>query len=141
MQVNGKEECFVTLKDHKLKFENNKTARLIDPAENEIGRISKVILENISKELRNKLQLQQWNNTTTVINWFQKIESKSKYKFMIFDIKDFYSSISKTLLDDSINFARQHVQIKISVLSNTQENHSFTIRKFCGKRKTPTFLM
>ena len=31
---------------------------------------------------------------------------------MIFDIKDFYSSISKKLLDNSINFARQHVQIK-----------------------------
>ena len=31
---------------------------------------------------------------------------------MIFDIKDFYSSISKKLLDGSINFARQHVQIK-----------------------------
>ena len=30
---------------------------------------------------------------------------------MIFDIKDFYSSISKKLLDDSINFTRQHVQI------------------------------
>ena len=31
---------------------------------------------------------------------------------MIFDIKDFYSSITKKLLHDSINFARQHVQIK-----------------------------
>ena len=31
---------------------------------------------------------------------------------MIFDIKDFYSSISKKLLDDCINFARQHAQIK-----------------------------
>ena len=31
---------------------------------------------------------------------------------MIFDIRDFYSSISKKLLDDSINLARQHVQIK-----------------------------
>ena len=71
-----------------------------------------MILENINKELRNKLQLQQWNNTTAVINWFKKIEDKNKYKFMIFDIKDFYSSISRKLLDDSINFARQHVQIK-----------------------------
>ena len=71
-----------------------------------------MILENINKELLNKLQLQQWNNTTAVINWFKKIEDKNKYKFMIFDIKDFYSSISKKLLDDSINFARQHVQIK-----------------------------
>ena len=31
---------------------------------------------------------------------------------MIFDITEFYSSISKKLLDDSINFAQQHVQIK-----------------------------
>ena len=31
---------------------------------------------------------------------------------MIFDIKDFYSSISEKLLDDAIHFARQHVQIK-----------------------------
>ena len=112
IQVNSKEECFITLKDHKPNFENNAMARLINPAKNEIGRINKVILENINKELRSKLQLQQWNNTTAVINWFKKIENKKKYKFMIFDIKDFYSSISKKLLDDSINFARQHVQIK-----------------------------
>ena len=71
-----------------------------------------MILENINKELRTKLQLQQWNNTIAVINWFKKIENKNGYKFMIFDIKDFYSSISKKLLDDSFNFARQHVQIK-----------------------------
>ena len=102
----------MTLKDHKPNFENNATSRLINPAKNEVGKISKVILENINKELRNKLQLQQWNNTTAVINWFKKIEDKNKYKFMIFDIKDFYSSISRKLLDDSINFARQHVQIK-----------------------------
>ena len=71
-----------------------------------------MILENINKELRNKLQLQQWNNTTAVINWLKKIEKKNKYEFMIFDIKDFYSSITKKLLLDSIIFARQHVQIK-----------------------------
>ena len=94
IQVNGKEECFITLKDHKPQFENNATARLVNPAKNEIGRLSKVILENINKELRNKLQLQQWNNTTALINWFKKIEDKNK------------------LLDDSINFARQHAQIK-----------------------------
>ena len=62
---------------------------------------------------------------------------------MIFDIKEFYSSVSKKPLDDSTNLAQQHVQIKrkVSLLSNTQENHSFTTRKFRDKRKTPTFLM
>lgn len=31
---------------------------------------------------------------------------------MTFDITEFYSSISKKLLDDSIKFAQQHKQIK-----------------------------
>ena len=39
--------------------------QLINPAKNEIGRISKVIFKNINKELQNNLQLQQWNNTTS----------------------------------------------------------------------------
>ena len=89
IQVNGKEECFITLKNHELHFENNATARLIHPTKNKIGRISKVILKNINKELRNKLLLKQWNNTTVVINWFKKIENKNKCKFMIFNIKHF----------------------------------------------------
>ena len=68
------------IKDHQLKFENNATIRLIIHAKNEIGRISKLISENINKEIRNKLQLQQWNKSTAVINWFKKIESKSNYQ-------------------------------------------------------------
>ena len=60
IQVNGKEKCFMTLKDHKPNFENNVTARLvrlIDAAKNEITRIIKVILENIDKEFRNQLKI------------------------------------------------------------------------------------
>ena len=44
---------------------------------NEIGRISKVILEYINKELQNKLQLQQWNDTSAVTTWFKKLKAKS----------------------------------------------------------------
>ena len=50
-----------------------------------------MIFENINKGLQNELQQQQWNNTTAVISWFKKIESKNKYVFMIFDIEDLYS--------------------------------------------------
>ena len=63
--------------------ENNATARLINSAKNEIGKTSKVILKIIHKELRNKLQLQQWNNTTSVINWFKKIENKTNKKHYV----------------------------------------------------------
>ena len=59
MQVNGTNQCFVTLKDHKDNFENNPKTRLINPAKNEIGRISKVILDKINKMLKEKLGVNQ----------------------------------------------------------------------------------
>ena len=55
IQVNGKEECFIILIDHKPHCENNATARLINSAKSEIGRISKVILENIFVYLRGRI--------------------------------------------------------------------------------------
>ena len=38
MLTNGKNECFITLKDHKPNFKNNPKVRLINQAKNEIGR-------------------------------------------------------------------------------------------------------
>ena len=73
MEVNARNECFITLKDHKDNFANNPKMRLINPAKNEIGRISKVILSNINKELVTKLQLNQWQSSTEVINWFKNL--------------------------------------------------------------------
>ena len=48
MEVNGTTNCFLTLKDHKENFENNTKTRLINPAKNEVGRISKIILDKIN---------------------------------------------------------------------------------------------
>ena len=45
MFVNGKQNCFITLKDHKSNFQNNPTIRLCNPAKNELGRIKKTILD------------------------------------------------------------------------------------------------
>ena len=51
MGINSKDICFITLKDHKENFFNNPTVWLINPAKNELGRISKAILDNINKRL------------------------------------------------------------------------------------------
>ena len=72
---------FFTLKDHKENFQNNPTVRLINPAKNEIGRISKVILDKINSSLIEQLKVNQWKNTQNVIEWFTKIEEKSNHKF------------------------------------------------------------
>ena len=78
------------------KIESNTTAKLVNPAENWIGRAAKVILENTNKELRSRLQLQQMIDATEVINRFKKIENKNKGKSMIFNIK-------KTFIPQKIN--------------------------------------
>ena len=89
MQTNGKNNCFISLKDHK----ENPTVRLINPAKNKLGKISKVILDRINKTTQENLQLNQWKNTSTVIDWFITIQEEHLQSFAIFDIKDFYPSI------------------------------------------------
>ena len=75
MFVNGKQNCFITLK-HKPNFHNNPKVRLLNPAKNEPGRISKTILDKINVNLRNSLHLNQWKNTQEVIDWFKGIDNK-----------------------------------------------------------------
>ena len=47
--MNGKNECFITLKGQKRNFKNNPKIRLINSAKNEMGRISKNILDKIKQ--------------------------------------------------------------------------------------------
>ena len=110
MFVNGKQNCFIKLNDHKPNLQNNPTVRLLNPAKNELGRISKTILDKTNVDLHNSLHLYQWKNTQ-VIDWFQGIDNKQHYKFIMFDIKDFYSSISKELLTDALTFAETVINI------------------------------
>ena len=105
IEINGTGTSFITLKDHKENFTNHPTTRLINPFKNEIGRISKHILDQINTKLVSKLSVNEWNNTISVIKWFENINNKRLYKFLQFDIKDFYPPIKETLLNEAIQFA------------------------------------
>ena len=111
METNEEGNSFITIKDHKENFDNHPTVRLISPAKNELGRISKLILDKINKKINQKFELNQWRNTDIVIGWFKQIKNKHLYKFATFDIKEFYPSIKECLLKDAINFAEQHTEI------------------------------
>ena len=63
MFVHGKWNCFITLKHHKLNIQNNSTVQLLNLAKNEIGRMSKTILDNINLNLGNSLHFNQLENT------------------------------------------------------------------------------
>ena len=106
-----KRQPFATLKDHKENFPNNPKVRLINPSKPEIGRVAKQLLEKINKVIRNKSGLQQWKNTTSVVNWFKLIQRKKSQKFIKFDVANFYPSIHDKLLKEAINWARQFIDI------------------------------
>ena len=93
IEINGENNCFLTLKDQKDNFANNPQVRLINPAKNELGRISKVILDKINLAVREHFSFSQWKNTQNVIDWFNKIPNKKVHKFVVFDIKEFYSQL------------------------------------------------
>ena len=57
------------------------------------------------------MNLQQWQNTPAVIAWFKDFPNKKRCKFLIFDVVDFYPSISEKLLDNALTFAKQFVTI------------------------------
>ena len=112
MERNKEDDSFITIKDHKENFDNHPTVRLINPAKNELGRISKLLLEKINQKISQKFELNQWKNTDTLLDWFKQIKNKHLYKFATFDIKQFYPSIKECLLKNAIiNFAGQHTEI------------------------------
>jgi len=85
--------------------------RLINPAKREIGLISKPILDRINSSIRTATHVNQWINSTSVIEWFSSIEDKDKHTFISFDIVDFYPSITEELLKKVLAFAKKYTRI------------------------------
>ena len=79
---------------------------MINPTKNELGKISKRILKQINQETLKKTEVNQWKNTSKVINWFNNIENKKYCSFIQFDIKEFYPSITEEILEQAISFAK-----------------------------------
>ena len=79
--VNQLDECLISLKDLKPTFTNIPNTRLINPAKNKIDRLNKSILDKINNKLGNTTCLNQWRDTSKVINWFNKKEEASTYSF------------------------------------------------------------
>ena len=111
MECYAQTESYVTVKDHKENFPNVIKCRLINPAKSEIGIVSKKILQQTNATIRQTLGVQQWRNTSAVIDWFQGLRKSKTSKFMLFDIEEFYPSISEALLIRTIEFAKQHSNI------------------------------
>ena len=63
-------------KDHKESVPGRIECRLINPAKSNIGRISKQIISEAVLSIKNKTRLNQWINTSQVIDWLKNLENK-----------------------------------------------------------------
>ena len=64
-----------------------------------------------------KFKINQWKNTTSVLEWFKAIEKKEECSFIMFDIESFYPSISEKLFKDSLSFAKSACEISSDDIS------------------------
>ena len=106
VQCIAQNEAFITFKDHKPNFLKNVACRLLNPCKSEIGKISKVYLENINNSIRSSNNLNHWRNSKTVIDLFKMIPVKKQSYFIKSDIVSFYPSISRNVLNEAIQFVR-----------------------------------
>ena len=94
-----KHDSHITVKDKKERFPHNPSFRLINPLQSDIRKVSKTILDGMNKEITSSIRFNQWENSSAVIKWFRNIENKPNCSFIIFNIQDFYPSISLTLFN------------------------------------------
>ena len=111
MECMAKREAYVTLNDHKDNFTSTLPFQLINPTKSEIGIMSNSILNNILTTIRQKVQLNMWKSTSAVTDWFTRTQRKQQCTFVLFDIVDFYLSISEELLKRALQFASQYTTI------------------------------
>ena len=135
-------DSFITLKDHKENFPNNPKCRLINPAKSEIGLISKQLLESIISEVKLKTKVNQWRQTADVIHWFKNIDEKNDCRFLQLDIAEFYPSISISLLNQAIEFAKEHADISaqtLEIIMHSRKSLLFDKTTTWVKRDNPEF--
>ena len=106
------EKCaYVLFKDHKPNFLDKLQSRLINPSKTELGLVSKNLINEIVSNILNKSSYNLWKSSSETIEWFKNIKNKSKCTFIQFDIIDFYPSISKELLLNSLTHAKTFCDI------------------------------
>ena len=104
-------EAYIAIKDHKGDFPNKISYRLLNPSKSSIGKISKVILDKINQQIQLITKVDQWKDTSSVIEWFNNFENKERLSFMVFDIESFYPSFSENMFVNDIQFAGQITEI------------------------------
>ena len=104
-------ESVILLKDHKENFRNNPQTRIINPNKQELGKVSKQVVEKLVEHIKKVTDLKQFLNTGSALQWFVNIEDKQKRHFITGDIRNFYGEISEELLNKALDWAETFKEI------------------------------
>ena len=89
IQILDDNDAYISIKDHKEGFPDKISCRLINPSKTDIGKISKQILDKVNTSILEKIKVNQWKNTSSVIEWYCNIKRKDQCSFVVFDIESF----------------------------------------------------
>ena len=91
--------------------------QIAKPFKSQHWKNQQVLLAKINLSVLSSTKINKWKNKSSVIIWCDNITSKQTLSFICFDVENFYPSISSNLFKESIEFARQLIQISADDLS------------------------
>ena len=94
--------------------------------------------------LVDSLKVNQWKDTGNVINWFNASKDKSQCCFIQLDIAEFNPSITESVLDTAISFARQHTDISnenLRIIKRCRKSLLYNNKEPWKKKKQTAVLM
>ena len=98
MEKMAERKAFISIKDHKANFPNNIQCRLINPARNNLGKVTQQIIRSVVASVKAQTNLNLWMGTGEVLKWYEAIKKRGNH-FIQYDIEGYYPSISEPLLD------------------------------------------
>ena len=125
-------ETYITIKVHKENFPNTISCRLINPSKSDIEKISKTILDKIITKIVSLTNVNQWKNSTSVIEWYKTIPNKDQYRYVIFDIENFYPLISLEFFHEALTSAKTLTDISetyVSIMMQARKTFLFNDSK------------
>ena len=116
--------------------------QLINLSKNELGNVSKNIVEQIIMDLANHSEHNQWKNNSCVIERFKNINERNKYAVIQLDSKEFYPSITEEIFQNAITFSKGFISIidpDLKIIKHCSRSLLFSKEEVWNKKPTAIF--
>ena len=96
-------------------------------------------METFSQALITYLDINQWKNSSSLIEWFKGIDNEKDCIFTKLYIREFYPSISESIFKKSISDAKEYHHIPnedVRIIDHSRKSLLFNKNEPCKKKTT-----